>query len=265
MQLVHEARLAWRLVRRARPGDVGDLLFVVLGVAVATFALLLGGSVPVVIQAQAQARGDRAPLIADGTPGHRELTGSETVGGAPYTRVTVVGARPESPVPPGVSVWPKVGASLVSPRLRAAIDDDPGLSTQLGLGRVVGEIGAAGLTGPDELRSYTTIPGPPAADGVSGYGRPDVTGMATPGSMLVLELGSLVLVPSLLLLMMCLRVTGRRRCERYTSWVVLGVTPARCARVFAVEIVLLAVAGSALGRAYWRVGASLLVRVAWSR
>lgn len=255
----HDVRLGLRLARRSLRVDVFAWISTGVGIVVAIVALMLAGCLPLIIGSYAQVEGRRMAVYDDSVRAGQEKTGIEQLDGRTYTRVAVSGISSSSARPPGVAAWPEPGASVVSPALHRLLATDPGIADRLALGRIDDRpLDAAGLTSPDELRSYTVRQAAPQAPGIVGYGRPSVRDVETPASMGLFEVASLVVLPAVVLLAISLRSLARRRLSRYTYLVVLGVSPTRCARVFAIEVVAASSLAVVLGLATFWFGQSIL-------
>ena len=126
------------------------------GVGLAVFAALVGVAAPRATAGAQRIVAARSPVWSDtGTrDGLRLETTTATVGDRPWTRVSVSGAGPRSPLPPGLQSWPPLGSTVASPALRRLVAAGGQVSEAVGK-LAPTTIGHDGLTGPDELFSYT--------------------------------------------------------------------------------------------------------------
>lgn len=260
-----DLRLALRLLRGAGRRELVRLAATAVGVGLATFAVLAGLTAPRVAGDAHDIEAARKPVLSDGPAkggsGLQVETSTAAVGDRPWTRVAVSGASPGAPVPPGISQWPAVGTSIVSPALKQLLRKDARLAA--GLGPVSHEtVGPAGLTSPDELVSYTVsdsegqaavrTPGEDADDDgsdgseVTGFGR---SGDVSEGSgmLLALEVAALVLTPAALFLVTVLRLSAASRARRSFALSLAGMSPSRAARLYSREMALVAAVGYLLG------------------
>ncbi|MEN8650986.1 ABC transporter permease [Streptomyces sp. 21So2-11] len=180
------------------------------------------------------------------------LERQDPYGSRPFNRVFV--SRPTTgpaPVPPGLDRLPAPGEVLVSPQLRKIVADEPGL---LGLlpGRITGTIGAEGLAGPDELYAYVgqTRDQIPSARPLAGFGsRFSPSPVVEPDTLDILRftLACLVLLPLVVFLSVCARLSAETRARRLASLRLLGLSIRGTLRVNAVETVVAALLGALLG------------------
>ena len=180
------------------------------------------------------------------------------------------------PTPPGLRSAPAPGTSWVSPALTELIDAHP--STELGdrFGTIVGTIGAAGLTRPDELLAVSGV----APGGLGAAAAPEeIAGVnermtGTPSSVvgitgfdtsttdrdlqlyrdLALVAVVLVSVPALMLVGSAARLTAARREQRLAAIRLAGATPGSVRALAAAETSIGAVIGAVVG-----VGLSVLL------
>lgn len=280
MRAAPDARLAFRLVRGAGRRDITRLIAMTVGVAFAIFSALVGIAAPRVVSAAGDVQASRTPVWS-ATPtrsvGLRMQTSNATLGDEPWTRVTVSGTGPTSPLPPGVFSWPTPGLTVVSPALRHLAVNDKRVAGEIGP-MAPGAIGRDGLTGPDELFSYavtsTTISGvrSPGHDRrqsvITSFG--NAAGVDSGGStfLLAIEITILVLTPAILFLVTSLRLSAVSRARRSFSLGLVGMSPTRTARLYAWEMTLVAIVGFVLGAGAYEVlegwiGTSGLLGIRW--
>lgn len=130
------------------------------GVAIGAAALLLGASVPVMLDARAE----RTQARVDSTNGVDEVPAGRTVvvaaidsqWGANAVRGRLLWPDdPDAPLPPGVPAFPADQQMYVSPALRVALEGPDGdvLRRQMPY-EIVGDIAPQGLSGPHEFAYY---------------------------------------------------------------------------------------------------------------
>ncbi len=137
-----------------------------------------------------------------------------------------------APVPPGVSRLPAPGQYYASPALAALLRTVP--RDELGdrfPGTMIGAIGDAALTGPDELAIYVgyqpsslaAVPGTQLVTTLQGAPGPEVF---TPFFRYAFAVGVLaVLFPILILIGTATRLAAARREERFAALRLVGATP----------------------------------------
>ena len=175
-------------------------------------------------------------------------------GGRTIERLDIAALGPGAPVPPGVSRLPGPGQYDASPALAALLRTVP--RDELGdrfPGSLAGTIGAAALSGPDELAVYVGYP-PSSLAAVPGTGV--VTAIqASPGQEVftpffryAFGVGVLaVLFPVLILIGTATRLAAARREERFAALRLVGATPRDISVIASVEEVVSALSGAVLG------------------
>ncbi len=278
--MIATLRLLPVLIRRAPRQAMSAIALCAVGVAVAT---LIAGTV---IAAWSGLGAREARLVwrepspaAEGTsPTALQRRSVDFFEGARIERVELapIAAETAVPVPPGMRAAPAPGTSWVSPALAALIDAHP--STELGarFGAIVGTIGPAGLTRPDELLAVSGAPvgalGEPAAlDDITPIGQRvpgspssavGITGFDTGATDRDLQLYRdlalvavvLVSVPALMLVGSSARLTAARREQRMAAIRLAGATPGSVRALAAAETSIGAAIGAVIG-----VGISVLV------
>ncbi|MCX2968607.1 MULTISPECIES: FtsX-like permease family protein [Streptomyces] len=241
-------------------------LAVVLCTAVGTVSLVAALSMPHIIgerTARAEARSPYHLLQENDQPAPDQVSfgqRSDSWEDEPVTRVLLrVPEEPATPLPPGLSRWPEPGQSVVSPALKAALDADPDRARDQ-FGQVTGTVTKPGLLHPDENLAYVTLPADaPAADltPVDGFGTPpntsdygsfgEVPQLTGPIRTLLMVATVAICVPLAMLVLGSSALMRERRRRTLASLDLLGV-PARTVRLItAAEVVLVAVAGWAVG------------------
>jgi len=190
-------------------------------------------------------------------------------------RVDVAAAGPNAPVPPGLAHLPGPGQYYVSPALTALLKSEP--ADQLRdrfAGRQIGTIGAAALPSPNSLiiviahtaRQLSLVPGAVEVGAIQRtpancYACQNASGSG-PALEFILAGGAVaLLLPVLILIATASRLSAARREERFAAMRLVGATPHQISVVSAVEAVLAAVAGVAVGFALFFVFRPLLYHV----
>ncbi|MFJ4904441.1 FtsX-like permease family protein [Streptomyces sp. NPDC093249] len=156
-----------------------------------------------------------------------------------------------APVPPGIARLPRTGEAVVSPKLAEVLAANP-RAAGLVPGRVTGTIAPAGLGGPDDLYAYigaapATLPearalGHFGADGVRDE-------LVDPSTLDILRftLGCVVLLPLVIFLSVCARLSGESRARRLAALRLVGLSAKDTLRVNAGESVAAAFVGAVIG------------------
>ncbi|MGW9193047.1 FtsX-like permease family protein [Micromonospora chersina] len=176
-------------------------------------------------------------------------------------RVEVAATGPDSPVPPGIPRLPGPGEYYVSPALGELLHTTP--AAQLGdrfPGHEVGTIGEAALPSPDSLlivigrtpgdleelgaRKATQI----MTTSPSVCSRGCYVGINHDGMALVLSIVAVALLfPVLIFIGTATRLAATRREQRFAAMRLIGATPRQISVISAVESVLAAAVGTAVG------------------
>lgn len=246
-------RIALRVARGGGVAGAIRLSLMSVGIAVGVAAALFVVMVPLVLNEQARLdtaravdrsyEGDEHALLA------RQALGSW--GGHRLTRVFVAEVTPDTPLPPGIERLPAGGEVVLSPaaaRLRA----EERAFAQLVPGNVAGEIGPAGLLGPDELYAYIGVRDPglvPTLSPVRGWGgagRADAE-TADRFASVPAQLAVLVLAPALIYLVICARLSSATRRTRYAALRLIGMRRRAVLRIAAYESAFAGIVGAVLG------------------
>lgn len=219
-----------------------------LGVGLGMIVLLTAASVPTVLRA-VDARQSARDVVGGPRPRLLVATSDTTFRGDAIRgrSVQVLGPRP--PLPPGVSRMPGPGELVVSPALRDLLAAEPLLRERLS-GRIVGTIGAAGLSGAREYAFYAG-----AARLSRAYAQPvSRFGLASPGNPLPGFLVLLIAVAVVILLLpigvfiaTAVRFGSDARDRRLAALRLVGADRAMAVRIAAGEAVSGALAGMAIG------------------
>ncbi|MEE1930846.1 hypothetical protein V1J52_22130 [Streptomyces sp. TRM 70351] len=258
------ARLGVHLALRARSWIT---LAVVLCTAVGTVSLVAALSMPHIIgerTARAEARSPYHQLQENDQPAADQVSFGQRSGswnGEPVTRILLsVPDNPATPLPPGLSQWPRPGQTIVSPALRTALDAGKPDRVRDQFGQVIGTVTEPGLLHPDENLAYVAIAPDVPATGltpIDGFGRlPDTTDYGSFGDVpqlsgpirtLLTVATVAICVPLAMLVLGSSALMRERRRRTLASLDLLGV-PARTVRLITTaEVVLVAVAGWAVG------------------
>lgn len=242
--------LAIRLVRGAGRRDVTRLAVMAAGIALTVVALLVAHAIPRAMAAGVTREDARTPIAAehDSPAAARWSSVQQLVGDRLWTQFTVSGVTAATPLPPGLSAYPDVGSTTVSPALAAALATDPALAAQVGP-VAAGTITATGLRTPDELVSYRVIPaGGAGGTAIAGFGvAPGELGVNDGGAIVTAEVLVLTAVPAGLFLSVLARLSVASRLRRLRSLRLLGVSRDRSARIFGRELGVVALVGALLG------------------
>ncbi|MEV7674195.1 FtsX-like permease family protein [Streptomyces sp. NPDC088752] len=156
-----------------------------------------------------------------------------------------------TPLPPGIDKLPGPGEVIVSPKLGEALTANP-KATGLIPGRVIGIISPEGLGGSDDLYAYigTTPAGLPEAETLGSFG----TGrtwqpVVDPSTLEVLQfvLGCIVLLPLIIFLSVCARISSESRARRLAALRLVGLSMKDTLRVNTGESVIAALVGAVVG------------------
>ncbi|MFG3582243.1 FtsX-like permease family protein [Micromonospora chersina] len=176
-------------------------------------------------------------------------------------RVEVAATGPDSPVPPGIPRLPGPGEYYVSPALGELLHTTP--AAQLGdrfPGHEIGTIGEVALPSPDSLlivigrtpgdleqlgaRKATQI----MTTSPSVCSRGCYVGINHDGMALVLSIVAVALLfPVLIFIGTATRLAATRREQRFAAMRLIGATPRQISVISAVESVLAAAVGTAVG------------------
>ncbi|HUR14113.1 MAG TPA: FtsX-like permease family protein [Mycobacteriales bacterium] len=254
-------------VRLALRGSRGRVAVTGLALAFAVaFLLAVLGALPA-RQAKIDRLADRQP-VSVGTmaaAGQRPVQPVVTISslysswrGRSLSGHEVVDVKNGSILPPGVARLPRPGELVVSPDLAGALRGPHAAELAVRLpGKVVGEIGAAGLSGPRELFAYVGVsrPSPPyPGQEVLRFGYRADRADISPELRVAAQLGALgLLLPVLVLVATATRLSAGTRDRRLAAVRLVGGTPRQVALLAAGEALVVGVLGSALGLFVFRV------------
>jgi hypothetical protein len=203
------------------------------------------------------------------------LSSIDQFGNQAIDRVDVAATGPTAPVPPGIAHLPGPGAYYASPALATLIASQPANELRDRFpGRQIGTIGAAALPSPNSLvvvigHTANQLSRAPGAVEVGAIQRTPANCFACQnpvGSGPVLQwilVGGAVflLLPVLILIATASRLSAARREERFAAMRLVGATPRQISVVSAVEAVVAALAGVAVGFALFFAFRPLLYHV----
>jgi hypothetical protein len=203
------------------------------------------------------------------------LASTDQFGNQAIDRVDVAATGPSAPVPPGLSHLPGPGEYYASPALTALLSSEPANELRDRYpGRQVGTIGAAALPSPNSLiivvghtvSQLSQVPGAVEVGAIQRtpancYACQNAVGSG-PVLQFILAGGAVaLLLPVLILIATASRLSAARREERFAAMRLVGATPRQVAVISAVEAVVAAVAGVAVGFALFFVFRPLLYHV----
>ncbi len=155
------------------------------------------------------------------------------------------------PAPPGVKALPHAGEAIISPKLAEILAANP-RAAGLVPGRVIGTIAPAGLGGPDELYAYIGVPPAELSEArpLGGFGSTYTKHeLIDPSTIDILRftLGCIVLLPLIIFLSVCARLSGESRARRLAALRLVGLSAKDTLRVNSGESVAAVFLGAVLG------------------
>ncbi|WP_435974931.1 FtsX-like permease family protein [Streptomyces sp. Qhu_M48] len=239
-------RLLWGSGRR---GQVRFLLMA-FGSALGVACLAAVLAIPAILAAHDARTAAREPNPGKSSHLYQEF--KDPYGSQPLHRVFVARRSPgSSPVPPGIEKLPSVGEAIVSPKLGEILAANP-KTAGLVPGRVTGTISPEGLGDADDLYAYigTTPAHLTDAKELGSFGASrSWRQLVDPATLSILRfaLGCIVLLPLVIFLSVCARLSGESRARRLAALRLVGLSVKDTLRVNAGESVAAASAGSVLG------------------
>jgi hypothetical protein len=203
------------------------------------------------------------------------LSSTDQFGNQAIDRIEVAATGPNAPVLPGLPRLPGPGDYFASPALTTLLRSEPANELRDRFpGRQIGTIGAAALPSPNSLiivighttRQLSRAPGVVQVGAIQRTPANCYACQNTIGSGPVLQFilaGGAValLLPVLILIATASRLSGARREERFAAMRLVGATPRQISVVSAVEAVVAAAAGVAVGFALFFVFRPLFYHV----
>ncbi|MFF5635222.1 FtsX-like permease family protein [Streptomyces sp. NPDC012825] len=239
-------RLLWGSGRRGRI----RFLLMSLGSALGVACLAAVLTIPTILAAHDARAAAREPRPGTSNVIYRELR--DPYGQQRLHRIFVAHTGPgATPVPPGIDNLPGPGEVIVSPKLHETLTVNPRVAG-LVPGRVIGFIAPEGLGGSDDLYAYigATPADLPDAETLGGFG----TGrtrqpVVEPSTLDILRfvLGCIVLLPLVIFLSVCARLSGESRARRLAALRLVGLSAKDTLRVNAGENVVAALVGAVVG------------------
>jgi hypothetical protein len=237
--------------RLALSGGRTRLALTAFGVGLGVALLLVAAAVPQMLDARRDRNHARDDSAAGGPRAPLAIAAADTTFRGEDVRGRLVRAvGPDAPLPPGVSRLPRPGELVVSPALARLLRSPAGALLRPRVpGRVVGEVGHAGLQGPAELVYYRGV----AAVGATGrrisrFG-PTSPLPPLPPALLMLAAIALaaLLMPVAVFIAVAARFGGEARDRRLAALRLIGADRSMTTRVAAGEAALGALAGVGLG------------------
>jgi hypothetical protein len=203
------------------------------------------------------------------------LSGTEQFGSQAIDQVDVAAAGPGAPVPPGIAHLPGPGEYDASPALAALMRSEPANELRDRYpGHQIGTIGAAALPSPNSLiivmghtaHQLSQAPGAVQVGAsqrtpASCYACQNPTGSGAVLQFILAGGAVALLLPVLILIATASRLSAARREERFAAMRLVGATPRQISVISAVEAVVAAFAGVAVGFALFFVFRPLLYHV----
>jgi hypothetical protein len=203
------------------------------------------------------------------------LSSTDQFGNQEIDRIDVAAAGPNAPIPPGLPHLPGPGDYYASPALTTLVKSEPANELRDRYpGRQIGTIGTAALPSPNSLiivightaRQLSQASGAVEVGAIQRTPASCDACQNTVGSGSVLQFilaGGAValLLPMLILIATASRLSAARREERFAAVRLVGATPHQISVVSAVEAVVAAIAGVAVGFALFFVFRPLLYHV----
>ncbi len=241
------------LLLGARLGLAGGRTRIALGacgIGLGVALLLVAAAVPNMLDARRDrnyARDDTTTARA----GRLAIADADTTFRGEDVRGRLVSAAgPDAPLPPGVARLPRPGELVVSPALAALLRSDAGALLRPRLrGRVVGEIGDAGVQGPSELAYYRGVAVmPPGARRIARFGGSGPPPTLPPALLLLAAVAlAALLMPVAVFVATAARFGGEARDRRLAALRLVGADRATTVRVAAGEALLGALGGLVVG------------------
>ncbi|MFJ2935432.1 FtsX-like permease family protein [Streptomyces sp. NPDC087219] len=239
-------RLLWGSGRRGRV----RFLLMALGSALGVACLAAVLAIPSILMAHDARTAAREPRPGTSNVLFQEFR--DPYGSQPLHRVFVAQTSPgPTPVPPGIEKLPGAGEAIVSPKLSEILASRPRMAS-LVPGRVTGTIAPQGLGASDDLYAYigTTPAELTEAEELGAFG----TGrtwreIVDPSTLTILRftLGCIVLLPLVIFLSVCARLSGESRSRRLAALRLVGLSMKDTLRVNAGESVAAASVGAVIG------------------
>ncbi|MYS09827.1 ABC transporter permease [Streptomyces sp. SID6041] len=239
-------RLLWGSGRRGRV----RFLLMTMGSALGVACLATVLTIPSILNAHDARTAAREPN--PGTSGVLYQEFRDPYGSQPLHRVFVAGASSApSLIPPGIKRLPAAGEAIVSPKLGEILAKSPQVAG-LVPGRVTGYITPQGLGDSEDLYAYigTTPAKLTEAERLGGFGSSrSWRQIVEPSTLEILRftLGCIVLLPLVIFLSVCARLSGESRARRLAALRLVGLSAKDTLRANAGESVFAASVGAVIG------------------
>ncbi|WP_306326273.1 FtsX-like permease family protein [Streptomyces venezuelae] len=239
-------RLLWGSGRRGRV----RFLLMAMGSALGVACLAAVLTIPSILTAHDARTAAREPNPGPSNVLYQEFR--DPYGSQPLHRVFVARTRPgPTPVPPGLDRLPAAGEAIVSPKLRQILAANA-RTAGLVPGRVTGTIAPDGLGDSEDLYAYvgTTPAKLTAPEELGGFGASRTwRQIVEPSTLDILRftLGCIVLLPLVIFLSVCARLSGESRARRLAALRLVGLSVKDTLRVNAGESVAAATVGAVVG------------------
>ena len=254
---MRDVRLGLRLMRGAGRAGFLRVALMIGGIAVGVACLAGALQAPLLVTAQSHREQLRAPVPETPATARARRDPLFTVsygywGSAPLTVVYVaVGSGTADRPAPGIASLPRPGQSYVSPALSALIRETPEAAARVP-GREVGLVAQAGLSSPNELYAYVgVVPGSlTSASGLARFGAAYAPpSLLEPSDIALLQflLCGAVILPLLIFLAICVRLSAATRARRLAALRLVGMSARRVRVVNAVESLVASITGAVLG------------------
>ncbi|MFC9384684.1 FtsX-like permease family protein [Streptomyces venezuelae] len=239
-------RLLWGSGRRGRV----RFLLMAMGSALGVACLAAVLTIPSILAAHDARTAAREPRPGASNVLYQEFR--DPYGSQPLHRVFVARTRPgPAPVPPGLDRLPAAGEAIVSPKLGKILAANP-RTAGLVPGRVTGTIAPDGLGDSEDLYAYvgTTPAKLTAPEELGSFGASRTwRQIVEPSTLDILRftLGCIVLLPLVIFLSVCARLSGESRARRLAALRLVGLSVKDTLRVNAGESVAAALVGAVVG------------------
>ncbi|WP_190413371.1 FtsX-like permease family protein [Streptomyces venezuelae] len=239
-------RLLWGSGRRGRV----RFLLMAMGSALGVACLAAVLTIPSILTAHDARTAAREPNPGPSNVLYQEFR--DPYGSQPLHRVFVARTRPGSaPVPPGLDRLPAAGEAIVSPKLGKILAVNP-RTAGLVPGLVTGTIAPDGLGDSEDLYAYvgTTPAKLTAPEELGSFGASRTwRQIVEPSTLDILRftLGCIVLLPLVIFLSVCARLSGESRARRLAALRLVGLSVKDTLRVNAGESVAAALVGAVVG------------------
>jgi FtsX-like permease family protein len=224
------------------------------GVGLGVVVLLTATSLPHILDARDDRGAARAPaaVAVEGVDPVYVVRREGEFRGRGLEGYLVQPTGPRLPAAPGVDRLPGPGEVVPSPALAALLRSPDGERLRPRFPqRVIGTIGDAGLTGPNELFFYLgsgAVAGQPEAVAASGFGSVPARRVLDPLELLLVVVGATTcLVPVFVFIVTSTRLAAASRDRRLAALRLVGADRGQVRRIAAGEAVLGSLAGVVLG------------------